>query len=135
MLHGRRGCKGFQRRPTHGCAEPGRRVRDVAAGRVSPLAEALSEIRNVDPIKEGIRKHMRRKLPTLLQAEVERLQARVKQLVDEALEEAPMDPAQLRQAVIRQLALDLDSSHEPGKDEIQAEVREVRRERAKRKGK
>lgn len=65
--------------------------RDVAAGRVSPLAEALSEIRNVDPIKDGIRKHMRWKLPSPLQAEVERLQARVKQLVDEALEEAPMD--------------------------------------------
>ena len=108
--------------------------RDVAAGRVSPLAEALSEIRNVDPIKEGIREQMRRKYQTPLQAEVERLQARVKQLVDEVLSEAPMDHAQFRQAVIRQLAMDLDPSYELDMDQIQADVRKVRWARAKRKG-
>ena len=107
---------------------------DVDARRVSPLAEALSAIRNADPIQEGIREHMRQKHKTPLQAEVERLQARVKQLVDETLAEASMDPTQLRMAVIRQLALDLDPPHEPDMDQIQAEVREVRRARAKRKG-
>ena len=107
---------------------------DVDARRVSPLAEALSEIRNVDPIKEGIREQMRRKYQTPLQAEVERLQARVKQLVDEVLSEAPMDHAQFRQAVIRQLAMDLDPSYELDMDQIQADVRKVRWARAKRKG-
>lgn len=66
--------------------------------------------------------------------EVERLQARVKQFIDEALADGPMSPAQLRQAVIRQLALDLDPSNEPDIDLIQAEVREVRRARARRNG-
>jgi len=65
-------------------------------------------------------------------ADVERLQTRVKQIIDEALAELPMNPEQLRQAVIRQLAQDLDPSHEPDMDLIQAEVREVRRARAKR---
>lgn len=94
---------------------------DVEAGRVSLLAEAVAAIRNTA-----------RNSP--LQAEVERLQARVKQLLDEALAETPMDPALLRQAVIRQLALDLGPSHEQDMDEIKAEVREVQRARAKRKG-
>lgn len=94
--------------------------RDVAVGRVSPFAEAVAAIRNTA-------------VKTPLQAEVEQLQARVKQLVDEALTEAPVDPAQLRQAVIRQLAQDLDSSHEPDMDLILAEVGKVRRARAKRK--
>jgi RecB family exonuclease len=108
-------------------------MEDVEAGRVSPLAEVLSAIRNGDPIKEGIREHMRRKHKTPLQTEVKRLQARVKQLVDEALAEASMNPAELRQAVIRKLALDLDTEADPSMDEIQAEVREVRLARAKRK--
>ena len=108
--------------------------KDIADGRVTPLVEALSAIRNADPIKEDIREHMRQKPKTPLQAEVERLQARVKHLVDEALAEAPMDSTQLRQAVIRQLAMDLDPSYEPDMDQIQAEVRKVRRARAKRKG-
>lgn len=67
-------------------------------------------------------------------ADIEKLQARVKQIIDEALAEVPMNAAQLRQAVIRGLAQDLDPSHEPDMDLIQAEVREVRRVRAKRKG-
>jgi hypothetical protein len=160
---------------------------DVAAGRVSTLAEALSKIRGGDPIKDGIRAYIRRKhkkpappgdMEGVL-SELERLRIEVEELradrdrwmglwqrvANELLRRTPPSTIKLPGAGDQTVAvlniLDLGKQAEgvlldpedvrmsvrlrlegeeglpadvPTMDEIRAEVREVRRARAKRKG-
>lgn len=90
-----------------------------------PCQKVAMAFEAMDTAKSGSKK------PTPLELEVERLHAWVNQLVEEALSTSPTDSAQLRQAVIRQHALDIGSENEPDLKMTYADIKAVRQARAR----